>query len=233
MRRDAALSVLERRPVAQPDQREELIQLSVRVDGQRAAAQLTRADGPRTHNWSKHNAHRIRVQSLHLSEIAATSSAVGRVCRAGWPRSASLADLFCGAFTPDEIEPVDRRGCRARRVRDALVLATRPFPALDVGPLKHRACPWRNRRAFKRSPRSPARVSDATNASGCCRCSSRGPHGRSRTFCRSLLFGEFRQGALEGVVLEAVANSAELPAAALRRAVLMAGSLASGRAARR
>jgi ATP-dependent DNA ligase I len=44
-------------------------------------------------------------------------------------------------------------------------------------------------------------------------------------FLRRLLYGELRQGALEGVVLEAVAKSAGVPAATLRRAVLMAGDL--------
>jgi len=42
-------------------------------------------------------------------------------------------------------------------------------------------------------------------------------------FLRRVLYGELRQGALEGVVLEAVARSAGVSAARLRRAVLMAG----------
>jgi DNA ligase-1 len=44
-------------------------------------------------------------------------------------------------------------------------------------------------------------------------------------FLRRILYGELRQGALEGVVLEAVAKSANVPAATMRRAVLMAGDL--------
>jgi DNA ligase-1 len=44
-------------------------------------------------------------------------------------------------------------------------------------------------------------------------------------FLRRILYGELRQGALEGVVLEAVANAAGMAAAKLRRAVLMAGDL--------
>ena len=42
---------------------------------------------------------------------------------------------------------------------------------------------------------------------------------------RRVLYGELRQGALEGVVLEAVAKSASVPAAQLRRALLMGGNL--------
>ena len=45
-------------------------------------------------------------------------------------------------------------------------------------------------------------------------------------FLLRLLFGELRQGALEGVMLEAVAQAAALPAAEVRRAAMLAGSLA-------
>jgi DNA ligase-1 len=45
-------------------------------------------------------------------------------------------------------------------------------------------------------------------------------------FLMRLLFGELRQGALEGVLLEAVARAGDVPAATLRRAVMMAGGLA-------
>ena len=46
-------------------------------------------------------------------------------------------------------------------------------------------------------------------------------------FVVRLLFGELRQGALEGVLVEAVARAAGLSSAALRRAVMMAGELAA------
>jgi DNA ligase 1 len=44
-------------------------------------------------------------------------------------------------------------------------------------------------------------------------------------FLSALLIGEVRQGALEGVMLEAVAKAADVPAARLRRAVMLAGDL--------
>jgi ATP-dependent DNA ligase I len=44
-------------------------------------------------------------------------------------------------------------------------------------------------------------------------------------FLRRLLYGELRQGALAGVLLEAVARAAKVKPAALRRAAMMAGSL--------
>jgi DNA ligase-1 len=45
-------------------------------------------------------------------------------------------------------------------------------------------------------------------------------------FLVRLLFGELRQGALEGVMLEAVAQTAQLPLPELRRAVMVDGGLA-------
>jgi DNA ligase-1 len=46
-----------------------------------------------------------------------------------------------------------------------------------------------------------------------------------RAFLGGLIVGEVRQGALEGVMLESVAKAAALPAASVRRAVMMAGDL--------
>ena len=46
-----------------------------------------------------------------------------------------------------------------------------------------------------------------------------------QAFLSSLLVGEVRQGALEGVLLEAVAKAADVPADKLRRAVMLAGDL--------
>ena len=45
-------------------------------------------------------------------------------------------------------------------------------------------------------------------------------------FLIRLLFGELRQGALEGILIEAVARAGRATAAAVRRAVMMAGALA-------
>ena len=44
-------------------------------------------------------------------------------------------------------------------------------------------------------------------------------------FLRRLLFGELRQGALEGVLVDAVAKAASVPAARVRRAAMLAGNL--------
>jgi DNA ligase-1 len=45
-------------------------------------------------------------------------------------------------------------------------------------------------------------------------------------FLRRLLFGELRQGALEGVLTDAVARAAGIAPARIRRAVMLAGDLA-------
>jgi DNA ligase-1 len=46
-----------------------------------------------------------------------------------------------------------------------------------------------------------------------------------QTFLRRLLGGELRQGALVGVMADAVAKAAEIPAAAVRRAAMLGGAL--------
>jgi DNA ligase-1 len=46
-----------------------------------------------------------------------------------------------------------------------------------------------------------------------------------RDFLIRLLFGELRQGALEGVLLDAVGRAARVPAASIRRAAMLAGAL--------
>jgi DNA ligase-1 len=45
-------------------------------------------------------------------------------------------------------------------------------------------------------------------------------------FVSRLLFGEIRQGALEGVLVDAVARASGVPAAKIRRATMLAGSIA-------
>src|SRR4051794_20946519 len=49
--------------------------------------------------------------------------------------------------------------------------------------------------------------------------------GEEQRFLARLLAGELRQGALEGVVLDAVAAAADVPPAAVRRAFMLSGSL--------
>ncbi len=48
-----------------------------------------------------------------------------------------------------------------------------------------------------------------------------------QSFLKRLVLGELRQGALEGMMVEAVAGAAEVPAAAVRRALMLAGDLST------
>jgi DNA ligase-1 len=48
-----------------------------------------------------------------------------------------------------------------------------------------------------------------------------------QSFLRALLAGELRQGALDGVMVDAVARAAEVPVAEIRRALMLRGSLGS------
>jgi DNA ligase-1 len=50
---------------------------------------------------------------------------------------------------------------------------------------------------------------------------------REQSFLMRLLLGELRQGALEGLMIEAVANAATLPVADVRRAAMIAGGIAA------
>jgi DNA ligase-1 len=49
---------------------------------------------------------------------------------------------------------------------------------------------------------------------------------REQSFLARLLVGELRQGALEGVMADAIAAAAELPAPDVRRAIMLAGAIA-------
>ena len=48
---------------------------------------------------------------------------------------------------------------------------------------------------------------------------------REQRFLRNLLMGEVRQGALEGVMVDAIARASGVPVTALRRAAMLAGDL--------
>jgi DNA ligase-1 len=57
--------------------------------------------------------------------------------------------------------------------------------------------------------------------------------GDEQAFLKRLLLGELRQGALEGVMLDAVAQAFHIPVETLRRAVMLSGDLAEAAAAAR
>ena len=131
----------------------------------------------------------------------------------------------CAPPRPDEVEPAT--GVAGRRAA--------------AGPDRRRlAHPGRaRRRAGRRRRRCRSRAVDATldelaattgAGSTARRAALLGELFGAATadeqaFLRRLLTGELRQGALEGVMLEAIAAAAEVPAAAVRRAFMLSGRL--------
>jgi hypothetical protein len=85
----------------------------------------------------------------------------------------------------------------------------------------------RGGRGFRRSGRSPGRVRRPRARRWSASCSA-GPPRTSSEFLYGLLSGELRQGALEGVMTEAVARAASVPVAEVRRAMMLRGSLGRG-----
>ena len=159
---------------------------------------------------------------MHFSEVVATSTAVaelsGRLDKIG-----RLAGLM-RRLQPEEIEPVASwLSGSARQGRVGLGYAT--ISAVDVAPAPE---PTLTVGDVDRALETLAGLSGA----GVARARAHELHslfGRAtrdeQDFLRRLLFGELRQGALEGVLLEAVAKAADLPSAATRRAVLLTGEL--------
>jgi DNA ligase-1 len=159
---------------------------------------------------------------LHFSEVVVTSNAVaglsGRL-----DKISRIADLL-RQLEPEEIEPVASwLSGSARQGRIGLGYAT--ISSIDAAPAES----------------SSLSVMDIDRALEALSTLSGAGVGRERArqlndlfgratrdeqdLLRRLLFGELRQGALEGVLIEAVAKAAGLPAASIRRAVLLAGEL--------
>ncbi len=157
-----------------------------------------------------------------LAEVAATSAMVAAT-RSRSAKTAEVADLL-RRLAPDEVLPtVGFLSGEARQGRigvgwatlGAVEVAAAAEPSLSVlevdalltavqsttGPGSQEARATRLRDLLGR-----ATVAEAT-------------------FLRRLLMGELRQGALEGVMVEAVATAAEVPAALVRRAVMLGGDL--------
>ena len=80
-------------------------------------------------------------------------------------------------------------------------------------------------RRSRRSRGSKARAPRADARSCCVRCSP-APRREEQDFLVRLIVGELRQGALRGLMLEAIAAAAQVPAAEVRRAAMSAGGLA-------
>jgi ATP-dependent DNA ligase I len=160
-----------------------------------------------------------------LAELVATSRAVGdepgRLAKIG-----RLADLL-GRLAPDEV-PLGvawlsgelregRVGVGAAALREALSEAGAPARTPGVG-LRELDATLGGLRDL--AGRGSARARVAALRDLFARATA-----AEREFLGALLLGGLRQGALEGVMLEAVARAASLPAADVRRAAMLAGDL--------
>jgi DNA ligase 1 len=157
-----------------------------------------------------------------LADVVATSAAVGAT-RARTAKTAALAELLRAA-APSEVEAVTawlsgeaRQGRIGAGWRTLSGLDTAPAPAasLEVG-------------------RVDALLDELAATSGTGSVARRGvllgelfgaATADEQTFLRRLITGELRQGALEGVMLEAVAAASQVPAPVVRRAFMLSGRL--------
>ena len=157
-----------------------------------------------------------------LADVVATSTVVAST-RARSTKTAALAELL-GRLAPDEIEPaLGFLVGEARQGRIGIGGAT--VFKLDVAPATVPTLTIADvDRAFDRI--------QETTGSG----SSGGRHDILRDlfdrgtqeevdFLRRLLVGELRQGALAGVMTDAVAKAASVPVALVRRAAMLSGDL--------
>ncbi len=157
-----------------------------------------------------------------LAEVVDVSARVAAT-RSRTAKAASIADLLRRAGA-DEVEPVtawlsgDTGQGRLGVGRRTLAARTGPVagqPSLSVAAvvaaLTELATTSGAGSAARRDAVLTALLSAAT--------------AEEERFLGSLLTGELRQGALEGVVLDAVATAAGLPAATVRRAFMLSGRL--------
>ena len=127
---------------------------------------------------------------------------------------------------PEEIEigvsylagslPQGRPGVGYTMVQEALKTAAARGPTLTQREVDA---------AFTRLSQTTGKGSAAERRAQLGRLFSRATHAE-QDFLARLAIGELRQGALEGIVVEAIAKAAAVPAEAIRRAVMLAGDIA-------
>jgi DNA ligase-1 len=161
------------------------------------------------------------MAGMLLDEIARTSEEVAATSARG-KKTALIADAL-GALRPEEVP-----------IAVAYLAGELPQGSIGVG--------WASLRTLPSPAQEPAlELLDVDSAIGrIASVSGKGSQAlrktevaqlfgrateREQRFLRSLLLGELRQGALEGVMLDAVAKAAEVPAAEVRRAAMLAGDL--------
>jgi DNA ligase-1 len=157
-----------------------------------------------------------------LAEVVACSAAVGAT-RARTAKAAALAALLRAA-APDEIEPATawltgepRQGRLGAgwRTLASLDLPPAAVPSLEVTDVEARLDALAATSGTGSTARRSTQLDSLFGAATA----------DEQRFLQRLFTGELRQGALEGVMLEAVAVAGEVPAATVRRAFMLSGRL--------
>jgi DNA ligase-1 len=157
-----------------------------------------------------------------LADVVATSAAVGAT-RARTAKAAALAALLRAA-APEEVapatawlagEPRQGRLGAGWRTLSGVDVSPAAEPTLEVADVEAQL----DALAATSGPGSTARRAAQLEALFGAATAA------EQRFLQRLLTGELRQGALEGVMLEAVAAAAEVPAATVRRAFMLSGRL--------
>jgi DNA ligase-1 len=157
-----------------------------------------------------------------LAEVVAASAAVAAT-RSRTAKAATIADLLRRA-DPTEVEPVTswlsgevRQGRLGvgRRTLSTRGGAPAPSPALTVAVVDQSLSDLASTAGPGSAARRDAVLTELLAAATA----------DEQQFLVGLLTGELRQGALEGVVLDAVATAADVPAPGVRRAFMLSGRL--------
>jgi DNA ligase-1 len=157
-----------------------------------------------------------------LADVVATSAAVAAT-RSRTAKATAIAELLRRA-DPAEVEPVTawlagepRQGRTGVGWRTLSKLAHDPAtePALSVEAVDEALTALAGTSGAGSTARRDSLLADLMAAATA----------EEQRFLVRLLTGELRQGALEGVVLDAVAAAADVPAAAVRRAFMLSGRL--------
>ena len=167
----------------------------------------------------------LLAEIAHAStDVAATSSRLAKIAR--------LADCLAQA-TPEEVAiavaylsgelPQGTVGVGWAALRDL------PAPAASR---RRSSCSRSMRRSTRLQAISGRGLAGSSAKRARRRSSSRATEPEQRLLA-GLFLGELRQGALEGVMTDAVAKAADVPAAAVRRAAMLAGDLSTRRGGRR
>jgi DNA ligase 1 len=160
--------------------------------------------------------------SVLLADVVSTSAAVGAT-RSRTAKTATLAALLRSA-DGEEIEPAtawlagEPRQSRLGtgwRTLTGIDAAPVPEPGLEVAAVEAALVALAATTGTGSTARRAVLLGELFGAATA----------DEQAFLRRLLTGELRQGALEGVMLEAVAAAAEVPAAAVRRAFMLSGRL--------